>query len=215
MNWRLKSREQVEAELSLYNAAIGKAGGSYKKAAVALGIANANALASRLTRLRAQAERGEYGTSYVIPTFAIKSVSTQIGPKGETQKEWVKQGPQAGEAFEVPEGHTVKGISALVDGAGRTIQQWVKTGNGPPDPAAYCKELEEHFSKFKPAAKPVKAPKLAYEDQLTLYPWSDPHFGLMVWHADASENWDLKISVKTIRETFAQVVARTDRKSVV
>ena len=144
-----------------------------------------------------------------MPTFAITSVSTQLGPNGELQKEWVKQKPQAGEAFEVPEGHAVKGVSALVDGTGRTIQQWVKTGVGPPDPAQFRAELEAHFADFKPAAIPVKPPDFALADQLTLYPWSDPHFGLMVWGSEASENWDLKIGVQTIREVFAQVVART------
>ena len=42
MRWRLKSREQVDAELAVYNAAI-EEHGSYDKAAAALGIANRKA----------------------------------------------------------------------------------------------------------------------------------------------------------------------------
>jgi hypothetical protein len=144
-----------------------------------------------------------------LPGFEVRAVTTRTDKRGDFAGETITQGPERGKVFEVPEGHSVKGLSTLVGPDGRTVAQWVKTGAGPVDPAAYCKELEEHFAKFKPAAKPIKSPKLKYEDQLTLYPWADPHFGLMVWGSEASENWDLKISVKTIRETFAQVVART------
>ena len=114
-----------------------------------------------------------------------------------------------GNAPVMPSGHALKAVSSLLGPDGELKGQWVKTVADRPDPAEYVRELEEAFKNFKPAAKPVKAPKLTYEDQLTLYPWSDPHIGLMVWGREASENWDLKIGVDTIRETFRQVVART------
>jgi hypothetical protein len=109
----------------------------------------------------------------------------------------------------LPEGHQIKGVSTLIGPDNEIKGQWIKTVAGPPDPAEYVRELEEAFRDFKPAAQPLIAPELPYEDQLTLYPWSDPHFGLHVWGKEASENWDLKISVDVIRETFRQVVART------
>jgi hypothetical protein len=205
MNWRLKTREQVEAELSHYNAAIDEAGGDYGKAAIALGIVTRKALANRVCRLRAQAERGEYGTSPIMPTFAIKSVSTQIGPNGETQKEWIKQGPQAGEAFAVPEGHTVKGISALVDGAGRTIQQWVKTKSESSD--FVIDALKTTFEQYKGRAKPVPPPKHANDDLLTVYPIGDFHAGLYSWSAETGEDWDLSIAERVLRGTMADLVS--------
>lgn len=204
MSWRLKPREQVDAELAVYNAAI-EEHGSYDKAAAALGIANRKALASRLSRLRAQAERGEYGTALVMPTFAIKSVSTQIGPNGETQKEWIKQGPQAGEAFEVPEGHSIKGVSALVDGAGRTIQQWVKTKSEGSD--FVIDALKTTFDAYKGRAKPVPAPKHANADLLTVYPIGDYHLGMYCWNEDAGADWDLDIAERTLRSTMSDLVS--------
>lgn len=109
----------------------------------------------------------------------------------------------------LPEGHAIKGVSTLVGPDGEVKGQWIKSVAGPPDPAEYVRELQAHFASFEPAAKPVPIPDLIYEDQLTLYPWADPHIGLMVWGSEASENWDLKIGVQTIRDTFAQIVART------
>jgi hypothetical protein len=67
------------------------------------------------------------------------------------------------------------------------------------------------FAAFKPAAKPRPAPAGKFEDQLVVYPFSDPHFGLYVWGREASENWDLQKSVNVILSTFARVVARTPK----
>lgn len=145
----------------------------------------------------------------VIGGFEVRAITTRTDKNGEFAGETITQGPAKGPAFEVPEGHAVKGLSTLVDAEGRTVAQWVKTGSGPLDPAQFRAELEKHFSDFKPAAKSTKAPRPKYEDQLTLYPWADPHFGLMVWGAEASENWDLKLGVETIRETFAQTATRS------
>ena len=205
MNWRLKTREQVDAELALYNGAIDDADGDYGKASEALGVSNRKALASRLTRLRSQAERGEYGTSPVMPTFAIKSVSTQIGPDGKTQKEWIKQAPQAGEAFEVPEGHRIKGISALVDGADRTVLKWVKTKSDNAD--FVIDALKATFDAYKGRAEPVPAPEHSNADLLTVYPIGDYHLGMYCWSEDAGADWDLNIAERTLRSTMSDLVS--------
>jgi hypothetical protein len=143
-----------------------------------------------------------------IPGFAVKTFSQSYGPDGEYKGEWVKHGAEPGPQFTVPDGHAIKGVSALVDADGRVQAQWVKTGAGQVDPAAFCRELEEHFASFKPCAEPVEVPELKYEDQLTLYPFSDPHFGLLVWQKEAKSNWDLKIAVNTFQRVFSEIVAR-------
>lgn len=117
---------------------------------------------------------------------------------------------RAGEhAPRLPEGHALRGVSTLVGADGEIKGQWIKSVAGRPDPQEYMRELEEHFAGFKPCAEPRKIPDLQYEDQLTLYPWADPHFGAFSWKLETGNNWDLKIAVNVIRDTFAQVVART------
>lgn len=201
---RLRTREEVEAELATYEAAI-ENHGSYEYAAIALGLANRNALASRISRIRRQVERGEYGRAPVMPTFAIKQVSTQLGPNGETQKEWIKQGPQAGEVFELPEGHSVKGVSALVSGDGRTIQQWIKTKAENSD--YVIDALKSAFEQYKGRAKPVPAPKHSDDSLLTVYPIGDFHAGLYSWAAETGEDWDLDIAERVLRGTMADLVS--------
>lgn len=173
------------------------------KTADLLGLARAT-VQHRLIKLTRE---GRLGFSPVLPGFEIKETSTQFNKDGEVDKEWVRQKPESGEEFKVPEGHVVKGVSALVGPDGRVTQQWLKTREGV-DPRKTFDELQEHFANFKPAAKPTKAPKLDYEDVLTLVPWSDPHTGLRVWGKEASRDWDLDIAAKVVRETFSKIIAR-------
>lgn len=158
---------------------------------------------------RESARRGGLGYDPVLPGYEIKSVSSQRDSGGNLEKEWIKQDREHGSEFEIPSGHIVKGVSALIDGDGRTIQQWIKTKEGDIDPSDFVAELEAHFATFGPSAEPLPSRQLNYEDQLALYPFADPHFGLYCWKGETAANWDLNISVQVIRDTFERVVSRT------
>lgn len=171
------------------------------------------ALAWPLTdeQVKRLAEVGELGTGPVIPGYAIKQTSTQFDAEGKVEREWVQQKKAPGETFEMPAGHRIKGVSALLNAEGRKIAEWVKTAKDQIDPKAFADELAAHFATFEPASIPTPKPEGEFEDLLALYPFADPHFGSLIWGGDASENWDLKIAVRTFKETFAKVAARTPR----
>lgn len=173
--------------------------------ALAMGIART----SVQHRLRRAAERGLLGFDPVLLGFAIKQISTQEDAQGNIKSRSIQQVKEPGEIFEVPTGHCVKGVSTLVDAEGRAVQTWIKTRENSIDPEQICKDLEAHFSDFKPAAPRRPKSGLKCEDQLTLIPWADPHFGLHVWRGDTGQNWDLKEAVSTILATFERVIART------
>lgn len=179
--------------------------GTQSKAAAALNMPRPT-LQCQLERAAA---RGLMGTKPVLPGFVIKQTSTQRGPTGELQREWIQQAKAPGEEFKVPDGHTIKGISALIGPDGRELAKWVKTKETGVDPKAFVEELEKHFAEFKPSAvqRPLASHK--YDDQLTLYPFADPHYGLLSWHRDTGQNWDLKHAVAIMESTFARVIART------
>jgi Calcineurin-like phosphoesterase len=161
-------------------------------------------------RAKAIARSGGMGFNPVLPSFEINSISTTLSPDGSIERQWVSQRPESGREFEVPEGHVVKGVSSLLDSDGRVRAEWIKTREGV-DPKKTYDDLVELFSKFEPCAKPVPVPKGSFEDQLVVYPFSDPHFGLYVWGREASESWDLQKATAVILETFQRVIARTPR----
>ena len=68
-----------------------------------------------------------------------------------------------------------------------------------PGPATYAERIEEAFANFIPAAPVTPVPLATFLDQLTVYPCSDPHFGMFAWKGDAGKNWDLKLAVASVR----------------
>ena len=157
-------------------------------------------------RLSRAAQLGLCGTDPVMPGFGIKSVSTQLGPEGETQKEWIKQARIGEEQFTLPDGHVIKGVSALVDSSGSVIQQWVKTryDQAVTDVTA---ALRGAFSEYEGHATVPDAPLKVDADHATIYPVGDHHLGLYTWKPQVGENYDLNIGKKLLMDTMSSLVA--------
>lgn len=163
---------------------------------------------SSLGTEKLQALRGELGTQPVLPGFEIKQTSTQLNAYGELEREWIRQRPERGDEFEVPEGHIVKGVSALVDADGRTIQQWVKTKEGR-DPLDVVEIIKAAMADLPFRAEPTVRPIPTIEPLLTLYPANDWHIGMYSWGRETGTNWDLKLAVATIADAMSALVARS------
>ena len=167
----------------------------------ALGIARTS-LQNRLSRLALQ---GRLGTRAVLPGFAIKSISEALDADGEVSKTYIKQAPEAGEPFAIPEGHAIKGVSALVDAQGQTIQQWIKTkAEGAEDLKA---ALLDAFRGYEGRSPLIPPPSVCDSRLLTVYPVADFHFGMLAWGAEVGASWDLKIAKKTILDAIDQLIA--------
>ena len=180
-------------------------GGNQTRAARALNISRG----AFQNRIEVAARRGLLGTEPVLPGFRISKTTSVTDQDGNVVREFVQQRPEAGGAFEMPEGHVLKGVSALVDANGNVIQEWRKTKEGEIDPLKVAEWLKEAFAGYKLAAKPVKAPKAASEDLLTLIPCNDWHVGMFSWGKEVGENWDLKIAERTIGDAIEDTIARS------
>ena len=155
--------------------------------------------------LRAAARRGLMGSKPVLPGYEIKKASTQLGPNGELQREWIQQSPEAGDVFEVPAGHAVKGVSALVGADGRTIQQWIKTKEE--TQTDLIAAIKEEFAGYKGAAKLVKPPKETLSDLMQVYPVCDPHIGMLSWAPETGQDNDLKIGVDRVDNGLQRLIS--------
>lgn len=171
--------------------------------AKALGVGKATAH-KEMKKIRAA--RGELGFKPVLPGYEIKKTSTQLGPDGELQREWIQQARERGGPFEVPTGHFVKGVSALVDGDNRVIQQWVKTKA---DTVAndLVDSLKAAFADY--TAPAIIRPDHSDDDLLTVYTLPDLHLGMLSWRHETGEDYDLAIASKLVRELVGQLVAQS------
>jgi hypothetical protein len=179
--------------------------GSKKEAAKAMGVSSES---SFYRMLKAASKFGMMGTKPVLPGYYLHRTSTQLGPDGELQREWVQQKPEPGEEFAVPDGHIVKGVSALLDADGRTVQQWVKTREGT-DPVATVEAIKAAFEDFAGRADPTPPPTAANSDLLNLLPCNDWHTGVYIWGEEASENWDLDKAERVIGQSVEEALWRS------
>ena len=178
----------------------------YKEMGELLGI-NATSAAKRLETIERKKKIGDFTAA---DGFEIASITTRHDKSGTVVGKSIAQRHESGGPFQIPEGHVVKGVSSLLDADGNKRAEWIKTREGV-DPKKTYDDLVSLFSKFKPAARPRPMPQGKFEDQLVLYPFADPHFGLYVWGREASENWDLNKAVSVFLATFSRVVARTPK----
>lgn len=155
--------------------------------------------------LKMAARRGLVGTSPVLPGYEIKKTSTQLGPNGELQREWIQQAPEAGAEFSVPAGHMVRGVSALVDANNRVVQQWIKTKEE--TQTDLIAAIKEEFAQYKGAAKLVKPPKETLSDLMQVYPVCDPHIGMLSWAPETGQSNDLKIGVDRVDSGLQRLIS--------
>lgn len=172
--------------------------GNQCAAASALGLARSTLQA----RLRRAAERGLMGTEPVLPGFAIKSIA------GKTESgEWIKQTREAGEVYEAPAGHMIKGESALVDPDGRVVQKWVKTRADTDGQLAAFTAMVDALKEDLPRVTIMPPPVSVESDLLNQFVVTDNHFGMLAWAEETGSSYDLKIAEQLLLDWFAAAIA--------
>jgi len=119
---------------------------------------------------------------------SFKKSITQIKKKARDQGFQV-----GGEKFKPIRGHFVKGESALVDANGEAKLKWIKTDT---NKELQLEQLHEaittSFDEYKGKSFESKQPVNTEEDLLCLIPIGDAHVGMMAWHEECGEDFDLK-----------------------
>jgi len=169
-------------------------------AAEALGIAQST-LSERLKRA---AERGlMLDEPPAMPGYRIKSVAGKVGDK------WIKQTKEPGEEFEAPAGFSPGRITVLTED-GREVIKWQRWEKDKLDPLQIAEWLKATFADWRPAAKPVPAPKAKGDELLTILPCNDWHMNMLVWGKETDGvNWNLDIAEKVIGQGVENTLARS------
>ena len=118
--------------------------------------------------------------------------------------------PDHGWQHETPPGYIVKGVSTLRDmQTGEARLQWEKTERDKEAQLEAIREAVEDITANVPRLKPIKAPKVCLEDLLNLYVLTDYHMGMLSWHAETGEDWDVSIATDTLVRSFSQMMAQS------
>lgn len=95
---------------------------------------------------------------------------------------------------------------------GEIRQTWER--QSPDDDAreAAFREAMAGLAEALPREAPARAPADSLDAKLlNLFTLTDCHVGMMAWHREGGENWDLTIAEDTLVEAFRQMIARAPR----
>ncbi len=107
----------------------------------------------------------------------------------------------------VPDTHVAKGISTYYDKEGKPAGQWVKADLKRDEQVRAMREALQALVKDMPRAEPVPLPAAASSDLMSLYTLTDSHVGMLAWHKEAGQDWDLRIAERTLVGCFEHMVA--------
>lgn len=100
----------------------------------------------------------------------------------------------------------VTGKSTLRDASGTVVMEWEKTSLD----REKLKEAQEAayaaLAKKLPRAAPSKAPKTCKANLCTVYTLTDCHVGMLAWHREGGEDWDLEIAENTLVGCFKHMI---------
>lgn len=114
----------------------------------------------------------------------------------------------------VPDGYVVKGTSTLYDEAGKPKLQWVKSAIDQQRQDEMLRAAYEAMAQDLPrlgATVPVPG---TIDSLATLYTLTDSHVGMLAWHKEGGEDWDLAIAERVLVGCFEQMVNASPAASV-
>jgi len=111
---------------------------------------------------------------------------------------------QAKAGVEAP--YVVKGTSTYFDSDGNARAQWVKTSIDERRRAEMMRAAADAMAETLPRVSPIAAPSVTDPDLLNLYVLTDAHIGMLAWHREGGEDWDLAIAERVITGCFRQMI---------
>jgi hypothetical protein len=139
------------------------------------------------------------GTDHGTIMSSIRGLKSRAATKGFS--------PQHDMTRTVPDPYVVRGVSTYYNKDGDPAGQWVKSRL---DDQRY-QEAQQAAIEAMAAEMPRLALLEGPTDQnvrlLTLYTLTDCHVGMLAWHKEGGEDWDLKIAEATLFGCFEQMIA--------
>lgn len=133
----------------------------------------------------------------------------QLGPWGEVRARAL--GSLEG-IPDVPDGHRLRGVSTLVGTDGKARLRWIKTQR---EEESRAEVLARLLAEIPPTIQrregTVPPPDATDGDLLAVYPWGDPHLGMLAWAPETGESWDLSRGVRIHEEAISALVEQGPR----
>lgn len=106
----------------------------------------------------------------------------------------------------VPEGYVVKGVSTYYNSEGVAAGQWVKSSLRHEALLEALRQSVHAINEEITPAAPVTAPGIVLDALCNLYTFSDFHLGMLAWHEEGGEDWDLTIAEDVLVKSYKYMI---------
>jgi len=150
----------------------------------------------------------EYYVAYMENGQSSSKVAQKFDVNARTVRrslEWLKSkavkagySPDHDWLHSVPVGQKIKGVSTYYGPEGEVKGQWVKSTEDAQRQQEMFNAMVEGFTDTLPREEPTPAPKMDSSPLMACYPVGDHHMGMLAWHEETVESYDLKIAEKLL-----------------
>lgn len=102
--------------------------------------------------------------------------------------------------------YIVTGRSTLRNRDGEVVAEWTKESLDQKRAEEARQAAFEAMAGELPRIAPVCAPRAANDDLATVYTLTDAHVGMLAWHREGGQDWDLTIAERVLVGCFEQAI---------
>jgi DNA-binding transcriptional regulator YdaS (Cro superfamily) len=106
----------------------------------------------------------------------------------------------------VPDGFKIKGVSTYYNAEGKASGQWVKSSADEERRVQIIKDAFEAMAEELPKIAPFVSQMVHNDALCNVYVMTDCHVGMLAWHKESGQDWDLKIAERVLTGCFEQMV---------
>lgn len=114
----------------------------------------------------------------------------------------------------VPEMFVAKGVSTYYNKDGKPTGQWVKANIDNQKRLQAIEAAIAALCEDVPRIEPSAAPRIANAALATVYTLTDSHVGMLSWHRESGEDWDLDIAERVLTGCFQAMIDASPQSAV-
>lgn len=138
-----------------------------------------------------------------------KSTVTDMVKRVKEKAEKAGYVPESNLHNPIPDGLKLAGTSTYYDRDGKVTAQWVKTKEDAKRQAEMVSEAIKAAMEEIPRLEPIPLPTVLNEQLCNVYTLTDSHVGMLAWHKEGGEDWDLEIAEECLTQCFESLVLRS------
>jgi hypothetical protein len=138
------------------------------------------------------------GISHKNVFKAVKSVEKMAAMRGYSPKHDFTR--------PVPDMFVAKGVSTYYNKDGKPTGQWVKASLDDQKRIQAMQDAIAALCDDVPRVNAAPAPAISSDSLATVYTLTDSHVGMLSWHRETGEDWDLEIAERVLTGCFQAMI---------